>query len=55
MFFDRFGRALGEEAGFDVAIGNPPYVRQELLKPLKPYLQASFASFHGVADLFVYF
>ena len=41
--------------GFDIVIGNPPYVRQEALGPLKPYLAARYASYHGVADLYVYF
>jgi hypothetical protein len=43
------------QGGFDVVIGNPPYVRQELLSELKPYLQASYAAYHGMADLYVYF
>lgn len=29
--------------GFDVVLGNPPYVRMELLKAMKPYLQKRFA------------
>ena len=41
--------------GFDVVIGNPPYVRQEVLGPFKPYLAQRYASYHGVADLYVYF
>ncbi|MEG4323579.1 MULTISPECIES: DNA methyltransferase [unclassified Microcoleus] len=41
--------------GFDVVIGNPPYVRQELLSPIKPYLQANYESYNGVADLYTYF
>ncbi len=41
--------------GFDVIVGNPPYVRQEALGPLKPYLAQRYASYHGVADLYVYF
>ena len=41
--------------GFDVVLGNPPYVRQELFTDLKPYLQRHYAAYHGVADLFVYF
>lgn len=41
--------------GFDVVIGNPPYVRQELLSPIKPYLQAHYESYDGVADLYTYF
>jgi hypothetical protein len=43
------------EGGFDVVLGNPPYVRQELFSNLKPYLQRRFESYHGVADLFCYF
>jgi len=41
--------------GFDVAIGNPPYVRQELLGPYKPHFEQQYRSFHGMADLYVYF
>ncbi len=56
VFFDRHGQALGAQAGFDAVIGNPPYVRQELLAPLKPYLQAGYPeTYHGAADLYVYF
>lgn len=43
------------DGGFDVVIGNPPYVRQELLTPFKPYLQRHYAAYDGVADLYVYF
>lgn len=43
------------EGGFDVVLGNPPYVRQEFLKPLKPYLEKRFEVYHGVADLYCYF
>ncbi len=42
-------------AGFDVVIGNPPYIRQEWLSPIKPYLQSRYATYHGMADLYVYF
>jgi len=44
-----------EERGFDVVIGNPPYVRQEALGELKTYFQDYFKVYHGVADLYVYF
>ncbi len=44
-----------KEGGFDVVLGNPPYVRQELLSPLKPYLEKRFEVYHGVADLYCYF
>ena len=43
------------DGGFDLVVGNPPYVRQELLGNLKPYLERRFRSYHGVADLYVYF
>jgi len=41
--------------GFDAVVGNPPYIRQEWLAAYKPYWQQTFASFHGVADIFTYF
>ena len=41
--------------GFDVVVANPPYVRQELLSPIKPYLEANYKTYHGMADLYVYF
>jgi SAM-dependent methyltransferase len=43
------------DGGFDVVVGNPPYVRQELLGELKPYLERRFRAYHGMADLYVYF
>ena len=43
------------KGGFEWWSANPPYVRQELLGPIKPHLQAHFASYHGMADLYVYF
>jgi len=56
IFFDRQGRPLGDDAGFDAVVGNPPYVRQEALGDLKPYLAAVYPeTYHGVADLYVYF
>ena len=44
-----------KEGGFDVIIGNPPYVRQEELLPIKKHLQANYEVYHSMADLFVYF
>lgn len=44
-----------QSGGFDVVLGNPPYVRQELLGDMKPYLQQHYAVYHGVADLYAYF
>jgi adenine-specific DNA-methyltransferase len=45
----------GEFIGFDVLIGNPPYIRQEEFTNLKPYLQGRFLAYSGTADLYVYF
>jgi type I restriction-modification system DNA methylase subunit len=45
-----------DAGGFDVVIGNPPYVRQETLgQEFKIYAEKSFAVYHGVADLYAYF
>ena len=47
--------AIFKNGGFDVVIGNPPYVRQELLSNVKPYFQKKYKVYHGVADLYTYF
>ncbi|AWG21062.1 restriction endonuclease subunit M [Flavobacterium faecale] len=44
-----------EKGGFDVVIGNPPYVRQELFKEIKPYLEKNYKCYNSVADLYTYF
>lgn len=45
-----------EAGGFDVVVGNPPYVRHELLTPLKPHWESRFSEiFAGTADLYTYF
>ena len=41
--------------GFDIVIGNPPYVRQEQLQELKPALQKQYEVYTGIADIYVYF
>jgi len=42
--------------GFDIVIGNPPYVRQEKIKKEKPLLQKQgYEVFTSTADLYVYF
>jgi hypothetical protein len=43
------------KGGFDCVVGNPPYVRQESIKELKPELQEIYTVFTGTADLFIYF
>ena len=41
--------------GFDVVIGNPPYVRMELIKPIKPWLAEHYVVAADRADLYAYF
>lgn len=43
------------KGGFDVVIGNPPYVRHQEIKELKPALSQEYECYTGVADLYVYF
>lgn len=44
-----------KQDGFDVVIGNPPYVRQEMLGKQKDYFREHFQVYHGMADLYSYF
>jgi len=45
-----------DDGGFDVVIGNPPYVRQEKIKELKSKKEIQdFKSYCGTADLYIYF
>ncbi len=45
----------GDFVGFDVVIGNPPYIRQEEVKDLSGYFQRKFKSFSGKSDIYVFF
>ncbi|BAZ18381.1 hypothetical protein NIES4071_102660 (plasmid) [Calothrix sp. NIES-4071] len=50
-----FNEVFQQQGGFDILIGNPPYVRQEQIKELKPALKEEYECYTGVGDLFVYF
>ncbi|MCL6436050.1 MAG: Eco57I restriction-modification methylase domain-containing protein [Leptolyngbyaceae cyanobacterium HOT.MB2.61] len=50
-----FSEVFQQQGGFDVVIGNPPYVRQEQIKHLKDLLKPHYKSFTGTADLYVFF
>ncbi|MFH1767379.1 MAG: N-6 DNA methylase [Patescibacteria group bacterium] len=50
-----FSEVFHEKTGFDVVIANPPYVRHEKIKELKPYLQKRYEVYTGTADLYCYF
>ena len=41
--------------GFDVVLGNPPYVRSERIKSIKPHLDEKYDVYHGEANLYAYF
>jgi len=45
----------GNFTGFDIVIGNPPYIRQEELGKQKEHLKKDYRVFTGTADILVYF
>jgi type I restriction-modification system DNA methylase subunit len=53
--WDREFADIFEKGGFDAVIGNPPYVRQELLKGQKEYFKDRYEVYNGSADLYAYF
>lgn len=55
VFYDHRGRR--PDGGFHAVVGNPPYVRQELLGPdFKQWIRSAFPEvFDSIADLYCYF
>ncbi|GAA9076556.1 class I SAM-dependent DNA methyltransferase [Helicobacter pylori] len=46
----------GNFLGFDCIIGNPPYIRQEQIRDIKPLLQKQYPDFYNsTADIYTYF
>ncbi|WRF01296.1 class I SAM-dependent DNA methyltransferase [Helicobacter pylori] len=46
----------GNFLGFDCIIGNPPYIRQEQIKDLKPLLEKQYQDFYNSSsDIYTYF
>lgn len=46
----------GNFLGFDCIIGNPPYIRQEHIKDIKPLLEKQYKDFYNsTADIYTYF
>lgn len=45
----------GNFKGFDLIIGNPPYIRQEEIKELKNTLSKNYKVYKGTADIYTYF
>ena len=56
-FADVMNKDVASKVGFDIVIGNPPYVRQERLgQDLKLTLKTHYPAIaNGTADLYVYF
>ncbi|GAA8012600.1 class I SAM-dependent DNA methyltransferase [Helicobacter pylori] len=54
-----FPEVLDDEGGFlgfDCIIGNPPYIRQEHIREIKPLLQKQYQDFYNsTADIYTYF
>ena len=55
VFHHKGAHSTDSGQGFDVVIGNPPYVRQENIKEYKPLLKGIYQCYTGVADIYVYF
>jgi hypothetical protein len=56
MWRVQFAEAFSKRGGFDIVLANPPYIRQELIKDLKPTLKKVYGDqFSGTADLYVFF
>jgi adenine-specific DNA-methyltransferase len=45
----------GDFVGFDVVIGNPPYIRQEDIKAQKPFLKTNYKTYTSTSDIYVFF
>jgi len=50
-----FSEVFHEKSGFDVVIGNPPYVEHKKLKGISSQLKNFYSTYSGTADLYVYF
>ncbi|MEG5089984.1 TaqI-like C-terminal specificity domain-containing protein [Microcoleus sp. AT9b-C4] len=50
-----FNDVFKNKGGFDIVIGNPPYVRYQKLTGIRPMLQQEYECYSGAADLYVYF
>jgi hypothetical protein len=51
-----FSEVFHRKGGFDVVIANPPYIRQESIRNLKPLLQkAGYKVYNSTSDIYTYF
>lgn len=49
-----------DKGGFDIVIGNPPYIRQESITDIKPYLEKidgkpNYEVYNSTSDIYTYF
>jgi len=44
-----------DKGGFDIVIGNPPYIRQEQIKGIKPFLKKDYKVYNSTSDIYTYF
>lgn len=54
-FYSIFDGNGGREKGFDVVIGNPPYIKHQSLRKLSPMFKSLYKCYAGTADIYVYF
>jgi len=56
-FFDTryFFPSVFRNGGFDIVIGNPPYVEHKKLKGISSELKKFYTTYSGTADLYIYF
>ncbi len=50
-----FFKNVFDNGGFDIVIGNPPYVEAKKLKELSYLLKKDYSTYSGTADLSIYF
>ena len=55
VFIDLERATWKENPGFDVVVGNPPYVRQESFIEIQDYISQVYSTYSGRADIYVYF
>lgn len=53
-FNEEFSEVFAK-GGFDVVIGNPPYVMHEFITNIKPILENKYKTYTSMADLYCYF
>ena len=50
-----FNEVFTAQDGFDIVLGNPPYIRQESIKEFKTQFKQRYQVFTGTADIYTYF